>query len=421
MKTLGIGMIGYGGIGRVHAMGYRSLPYHYGFPADTFPIVGVATARRATAEAAAAEIGCAFWTDDYHELLENPDIDVVDVTVPNLMHAEIVEAAAAAGKHVYCEKPLAMNVAEAQRMVAAAARAGIKTQMTFNFRFLPAVMRARQLVEDGFLGRVFSFRGRYYRSGYIDPQKPLTWRLQKEFSGGGALFDIGSHILDLLYYLLGDFSAVQATLETLIKERPIAAGSMQMAAVDVDDLALMHLRTASGVLGLVEVSRFGTGLANDLTFEIFGDKGSLRFCAQDPSWLEIYDARAPEKPLGGTRGFQRVETVNRYEGQKAPDWSMAPDFVRSHAECQYQFLRAVAEDRPPARPWQMACTFRQSWPPPNGPRTRVAGSASTTYWHLHRTGHAHAAPHRTLRVQTYLHSHRSRSRLHPLWSPATRD
>ncbi len=341
-----IGMIGYGSIGRVHALAYRSLPYHYGLPAAAVRIAGVATTRRETAQAAAAEIGCDFWTDDYRELLARPDIDGVDICVPNHMHAEIVTAAAAAGKHIYCEKPLAMNVAEAQQIVAAVQAAGVNAQLTFHFRFFPAILRAQQLVASGFLGRVFSFRGRYYRSSYIDPQKPLSWRQQKAIAGGGALFDIGSHILDLLYALLGEFASVQATMETLIRERPVAAGSTETAAVDVDDLALLHLRTRDGVLGLVEVSRMGTGATNDLSFEIFGELGAIRFSAVDPNWLEVYDVRDADKPIGGMRGFRKVETVSRYEGQKAPDWSMTPDFVRAHAECQYQFLRAVAEGRP---------------------------------------------------------------------------
>ena len=339
-------MIGYGGIGRVHAMGYRSLPYHYGLPASSIQLVGVATTRPETALAAAAEIGCEYWTDDYHQLLARADVDAVDICVPNHMHAEIVQAAAAAGKHIYCEKPLAMDVAEAKAMVAAAQAASVITQMTFNIRFVPAILRAQQLMREGFLGRIFSFRGRYYRSSYIDPQKPLTWRQRKAVAGGGALFDIGSHILDLLYSLLGPYESVQATLDTLIPQRPAAAGAAELAPVDVDDIALLHLRTGDGVLGLVEVSRMGTGLTNDLQFEIFGEHGALRFSAVDPGWLEVYDVRDTDKPVGGMRGFRKVETVQRYPAQKAPDWSMAPDFVRTHAECQYQFIRAVAEGRP---------------------------------------------------------------------------
>lgn len=346
MKRLGIGMIGYGGIGRVHVMAYRTIPLHYGLPADTIRIVGVATTRSETAEQAAREIGCEIWTTDYRELLARDDVDLVDCCVPNHKHEEIVVAAAEAGKHIYCEKPLAMDVTQGRRMVAAAEQAGVKTQMTFNFRFFPAIMRARQLVEGGFLGRAFSFRGRYYRSSYISADKPLSWRLRKEISGGGALFDMGSHVLDLIYYLLGDLGSVQASLDTLIKERPIAAGSTEKGVVDVDDIALMHLRTADSTLGLVEISRMGTGTTNDLEIEIYGDRGALRFSAADPSWLQVYDVRDPGQPLGGMRGFRRLETVQRYQGQRVPDWSMPPGFVRTHAESQYQFLKAIWEDLP---------------------------------------------------------------------------
>jgi predicted dehydrogenase len=348
MKKLNIAMIGYGGIGRVHVMAYRNIPFHYGLPADTINIVGVATTRPETAEKAAGEIGCQVWTADYRELLARDEVDVVDICVPNHKHEEIVIAAAEAGKHIYCEKPLAMNVAEGQRIVAAVEKAGVKSQMTFNFRFFPAITRARQLVEAGFVGRVFSFRGRYYRASYISSEKPLSWRLRQEFAGSGALFDIGSHILDTLYYLLGDFGSVQATLDTLIKERPIAPGATEKGPVDVDDIALMHLRMADDTLGLVEISRMGTGVTNDLQFEIFGDQGAIRFRSEEPSWLEVYDVRDPGQPLGGMRGFRKLETVQRHEGQQSPDWSMPPGFIRSHAECQYQFLKAVSEDTEPA-------------------------------------------------------------------------
>jgi len=348
MKPLNIGMIGYGGIGRVHALAYRAIPFHYGLPADMVNLVGVATSRARTALRAAREIGCDYHTDNYHDLLARDDIDVVDICVPNHKHEEIVTAAAQAGKHIYCEKPLSMTVAEGQRMVAAANAAGIKTQLTFNFRYFPAITRARQLVEDGFLGRVFSFRGRYFRSSYINPNKPLSWRLRKEIAGSGALFDIGSHILDTLYYLLGDFGSVQATLDTLIKERPVAPGATELGPVDVDDIALMNLRMHDGTLGQVEISRMGTGSTNDMQFEIFGDKGAMRFRSDDPSWLEVYDMRDPDQPLGGMRGFRKLETVQRHQGAKSPDWSMPPGFVRAHAECQYRFLKAVAENTDPS-------------------------------------------------------------------------
>jgi predicted dehydrogenase len=348
VKPLNIALIGYGGIGRVHAMAYRDIPFLYGLPSNSINLVGVATSRLETAQKAAAEIGCDTAVADYRDLLGRDDVDAIDCCTPNNSHEAILIAAAQAGKHIYCEKPLSVSVAEGRRIAEAVQRAGVKSQMTFNFRFFPAILRARQLIDAGFLGRIFSFRGRYYRSSYISAVKPYTWRLSKAASGGGALYDLGSHILDLVYYLLGDFDAVQAQLETLIPERPTAPGSGEKALVDVDDLALLHLRMANGVPGSVEVSRMGTGATNDLQIEIMGDQGAIRFHSEDPTWLEVYDARDPDQPLGGMRGFRRVETVQRYEGAKAPDWSMTPNFVRAHAECQYQFLKAIAEDRQPS-------------------------------------------------------------------------
>ncbi len=338
-------MIGYGGIGRVHAMAYRDIPFTYGIPANLINIVGVATSSQQTAKKAADEIGCSVFTSDYRELLQRSDIDLIDCCTPNHLHEDIILAAAKAGKHIYCEKPLAMNVEQAKRMVEAVQNAGVKTQLTFNFRFFPAIYRAKRLIDSGFLGRVFSFRGRYFRSSYIDPTKPLSWRLSKEISGGGALHDLGSHILDLIYYLLGPFESVQGTLETLIKERPVKAGASEKGLVDVDDFALINAKLQDGTIGNIEVSRMGTGVSNECLFEIYGEKGAIRFNAEDPSYLEIYDTRDASSPHGGMRGFKKIETVGRYDGQKAPDVTMPTGFVRTHTECQYQFLKAIWEDR----------------------------------------------------------------------------
>lgn len=346
MKPITVGLIGYGAIGRVHALGYRAIPFHYGLPADSVRIGGVATSNTESAAKAAAEIGCAYATADYRELLARPDIQVVDINVPNYLHEEIVLAAAAAGKHIYCEKPLAVSVAQGKRMVDAAAAAGVLTQMTFNFRFFPALERARQLIDDGFLGRLYSFRGRYLRSSYIDPVKPLSWKLRSETSGAGALYDLGAHIIDLIYSLLGEFGTVQAALETVIRERPLAVGGSERAHVDVDDIALLHLRLRDGTLGVVEASRLATGVTNDLSFELYGEKGSIRFNAADSGFLEVYDVRGESTPIGGRRGITRIESGNRYPGAIMPDWTMAPGFLRSHSECQAAFLRAVAEGRP---------------------------------------------------------------------------
>lgn len=346
MKPLGIAMIGYGGVARVHAMAYRAIPLHYGFPADRIKIAAVADVNPKAAQTAADELGCAIWTTDYSELLVRRDVDIVDICVPNLLHEEIIQAAAAAGKHIYCEKPLAMDVTQGMNIVKGVEEAGVNNQLNFNFRYYPAVTRARQLIESGFLGRIFSYRGCFYRSSYINPEKPLSWRLRKDVAGGGALFDLGSHLLDLVYYLLGGFASVQATVDTLIKERPVVAGSSEKAAVDVDDIVLMQARMLDGTLGSLEISRMGTGATNDLIIEIFGEKGALRFNSAEPGWLEVFDVRDPDQPCGGMSGFRKVQTVGRHEGHKAPDWSMAPGFTTTFVESQYRFLKAVDGGQP---------------------------------------------------------------------------
>jgi predicted dehydrogenase len=359
MKELGVAIIGYGGVARVHGMAYRAIPYHYGMSAGLVKIVGVADSQSKSAETAAKELGCGFWTTDYRELLARADVDVVDICVPNHLHEEIILAAAAAGKHVYCEKPLANSVAQAKRIVEAVEKAGVKNQLNFNFRYYPAITRARQMISEGFLGQIFSYRGCYYRSSYINPDKPLSWRLNKSIAGGGALFDLGSHILDLIYYLMGDFASVQATVDTLIKERPIALGSTEKAPVDVDDIVLMQARMADNTLGSIEISRMGTGATNDMKFEVFGQKGAIRFSTAEPSWLEVFDVRDTEQPTGGMSGFRKIQAVSRFDGHKVPDWSMAPGFTTTFVESQYKFLQAVSDDLQPSPTFKDALHIQQ--------------------------------------------------------------
>ena len=359
MKELGVAIIGYGGVARVHGMAYRAIPFHYGMSAGLVKIVGVADSQSKSAEMAARELGCGFWTTDYHELLARADVDIVDICVPNHLHEEIILAAAVAGKHVYCEKPLANSAAQGKRIVEAVEKAGVKNQLNFNFRYYPAITRAHQMISEGFLGQIFSYRGCYYRSSYINPNKPLSWRLNKSIAGGGALFDLGSHILDLIYYLMGDFASVQATVDTLIKERPIALGSTEKAPVDVDDIVLMQARMADNTLGSIEISRMGTGATNDMKFEVFGQKGAIRFSTAEPSWLEVFDVRDPEQPTGGMSGFRKIQAVSRFDGHKVPDWSMAPGFTTTFVESQYRFLQAVSDDLQPLPTFRDALHIQQ--------------------------------------------------------------
>ena len=224
MHGIGIGLVGYGSIGRIHTLSYRDLPLLYPGALPGLNLAAVCTSRPETARAAAEEGGYASWFTDVNELVRQDKVSVVDCCTPNYQHRQTILAAIAARKHVYCEKPLALNVAEAREIAREAGKAGVFVGLTFNYRFVPALLRAKQLIADGSLGEVYSFRAEYYHTGYQDPRKPLSWRMKEELSGGGALVDMGSHVIDLVLHLLGGMESVRAVTKTYIKQRPVGAG-----------------------------------------------------------------------------------------------------------------------------------------------------------------------------------------------------
>lgn len=342
-----IGLVGYGFIGRIHTLAYKLLPMMYDpFPVD-IKLVGVSTASQASMQKGVEQGGYEFGTTDWRELVERDDIDAIDCCTPNYLHKEVLIAAMRAGKQVCCDKPLAMNLAEAQEIVAVAQEMGVQHQMVFNYRFVPALMRAKQLVEEGLLGRVFSFRAAYLHAGYIDPARPMSWRLDLSKGGGGALFDLGAHVLDLVRFLLGEYDSILARTETFIKERPLPDRPDQRMAVEVDDLALMTVQMANGAVGTVEASRLATGTNDELRLEIHGQGGALRFNLMDPNWLYVFDAREPGAPIGGTRGFKAIETVQRYPPPAVlPGPKFSIGWMRYHVASQYAFITSLVEGRP---------------------------------------------------------------------------
>ena len=349
MTELGVGMVGFGFIGKVHAYSYRNLPLFYDPAPAKVTLVGVCTSKPATAATAAEVGGFEYGTTSFQALLDDDRIDLIDIASPNHLHHEEIVAAFAAGKHVYCDKPLTTTLESAKAIQAAAqAHPHLAHGMTFHMRFIPATMRARQLVEEGFLGRPYHFRAAYYHAGYTDPLRPISWRMTKE-AGGGALSDLGSHLIDLISYILGDYEAVRATAETFVKERPAAKGSTTMLPVEVDDYMAFQARMQSGALGYIEASRFATGTQDGMSFEIFGEKGALRFDMMDPNFLYAYDATVPEADLGGRRGWTQIETVQRYPKPNAlPSPKLPIGWMRFHAHCIYDFLSATIEERPGA-------------------------------------------------------------------------
>jgi predicted dehydrogenase len=343
--TLGVGMVGFGFIGKVHAHAYRSQRLFYDPPPALPRLVGVCTSRPDTARRAAEMGEFEFGTTRFEDLLERDDIHVIDVATPNQLHREQILAALAAGKHVYCDKPLAVTLDEAREIVAAAqARPELSHGMALHCRFVPATMRARELIEAGRIGRVYHFRAAYLHSGYEDPNRPLSWRLSKE-AGGGVLSDLGSHIIDLMAWLLGPYESVEAGAETFIRERPLPGGEGR-GTVEVEDYVGFRTRMWSGAVGFVEASRFATGSQDQLEFALFGELGALRFDLMDPNWLAFYDAHDASGDLGGERGFKKLECVQRYPKPNAlPSPKLGVGWIRYHTHAVYDFLAAIAEGR----------------------------------------------------------------------------
>ncbi|MFH1742342.1 MAG: Gfo/Idh/MocA family oxidoreductase, partial [bacterium] len=284
----GVGIVGFGFMGKTHTYGYRTIPFFYDEPPIRFALKGVCVRRAETIDGALAVGGFEFGSTDYRELLDRSDVHIIHVCTPNSLHREQVVEAIRAGKHVYCDKPLGASYEDCVSMVDALKEhgKGLVTQVALQNRFYPCTMRAKQLVEEGFLGRVLSFRACYLHASSINPKKPLGWKLDKAKGGGGVLYDLGSHVLDMVAWLIGPFTQVSAATKIAFPERPHPETG-EMVKVYADDQALLSLRTRDGALGSVEASKLATGVSDELRVEIHGEKGALRFNLMDPNWLEV--------------------------------------------------------------------------------------------------------------------------------------
>ncbi|MEO7752407.1 MAG: Gfo/Idh/MocA family oxidoreductase [Terracoccus sp.] len=318
--TLGVGMIGYSFMGRAHSQAWRNVASYFDAPAVP-RLTAIAGRNEAAAQDTADRFGWASVETDWRRLLERDDIDVIDICTPGDTHAEIAVAALEAGKHVLCEKPLANSVDEAERMTRSAEDAalrGIRSMVGFTYRRVPAIAYARQLVEEGLLGRILHVRGAYLQDWLVDPASPLTWRLQKERAGSGALGDIGAHVIDLAQFVTGEtLTGVSALTETFVRERPLpgsttgnsggiggassASGATAVGEVTVDDAAVLVSRMSGGGLATFEATRFATGRKNAIRLEVNGTRGSISFDFEDMNVLNVHDASVDARDAGFTR------------------------------------------------------------------------------------------------------------------------
>ncbi|RDV10317.1 gfo/Idh/MocA family oxidoreductase [Arthrobacter sp. RT-1] len=299
-RSLGVAAIGYAFMGKAHSNAWRNVASFFDVPAfEQKVLVGRDAGQVAQA---AATYGWAESATDWRSVITRDDIHIVDICTPGWMHAEIAVAALEAGKHVLVEKPLANTLAEAELMTAAAAKArarGVQSMIGFNYRRVPALALARELISEGRVGTVRHVRAAYLQDWLADDQAPMTWRLRKETAGSGALGDIASHAIDQVLYLLGDqVTEVSGRLHTFVDRRP---GTNGPEDVTVDDAAWATLSLASGAIASVEASRVATGRKNSLQIEVYGDKGSILFDLENLNELGFLDATAPAREQGVRR------------------------------------------------------------------------------------------------------------------------
>lgn len=357
-KIYNIAMIGGGFMGKAHAAAYAAMPMFF-WPAPGIPVRKVLVDLNAEqAEQGRQRFGFEEASTDWRSVIERPDIDVVDIVTPNDSHAEIAIAAAKAGKHVICEKPLARTVDEAKAMLDAVQAAKVIHMVAFNYRRTPAVALARKYIAEGRIGKILNFRGTYLQDWSADPNSPLSWRFSKKIAGSGTLGDIGTHVVDMARYLVGEIQAVNAMTKTYIPTRPLQAGGVDKlgaaekstdgprGVVDVDDEVLTMLRFESGAIGSIEATRNAYGRNNFLTFEVHGEKGSIVFNYERRDELQVMFAEDP----ADARGFRTVYTgpAHPYGEGLWPIPGLGIGYTETKIVEAYDLFKAIASGEQPS-------------------------------------------------------------------------
>lgn len=312
MKKLNIGIIGTKFMGRAHSNAWKKAPLFFDMQSQPY-LYAACGKDLPSLQKFADRWGWQEIETDWRTLVTNPEIDIIDIAVPQAMHCEIAVAAANNGKHIFCEKPMAMNSAEAAQMLKVCEEKNVKHYLNHNYRRLPAVGLAKRLIEQNYVGRIFHWRCSYQQDWIVSPDFPLTWQLRKETAQAGPQWDLNSHAVDLSHYLVGKINTVSALTTGFIKERPIAnettsgnlsaeAASDKKGPVTVEDAALMMVEFDNGAIGSFEATRFAPGRKNKLSFEIYGSNGSIVFDLERMNELQCYSLSDPE----GSRGFKTI-------------------------------------------------------------------------------------------------------------------
>ncbi len=353
MKKLNVGLIGAGFMGKAHSLAYMAMPMFF-WPAPAIPVrKTIVDVSDSIAAEAAQRFGFEKSTSDWRSVVEDPEIDIIDIATPNHMHAEIAIAAAAAGKHIISEKPLARSGDEAKTMYDAVKNAGIVHMVAFNYRRTPAVALAKKYIDEGAIGDILNFRGTYLQDWSADPDGPLSWRFQKSIAGSGSLGDIGTHVVDMARFLCGEITQVNTQLKTWIKTRPLQAGGVDKLGastkdstaprgeVDVDDEVLSLLEFQNGAIGSLEATRNAHGRNNFLTFEIHGTIGSIYFNYERRDELQVAFA----SDQADRKGFRTIYTgpAHPYGEGLWPIPALGIGYGETKIIETYDFVKAIME------------------------------------------------------------------------------
>ncbi len=338
-----IGMVGYKFMGRAHSHAYHTAPHFFDLK-DDIELAAVCGRDEQAVATFAKKHGWQSYETEWHDLVARDDIDAIDIGTPNSSHYEISMAAAESGKHILLEKPMAMSLDEARRMLSAAERAGIKHQIGFNYRRVPAIALAKALIANGDIGDIVHWRAVYNQDWLVDPGVPLLWRLDKRIAGTGAIGDLASHIVDLAHHLVGPISAVSGMTKTFVEQRPLYEGSLEFGRVTVDDCFAFLARFTNGATGTFEGTRLAAGRLNYNAFEVNGTKGSLAFNLERMNELELFLIDDPVDKRGW-RTINVTDSAHPYVEAWWPPGHIL-GWEESHIHQVADFLMAIEKDIP---------------------------------------------------------------------------
>ena len=353
-NRLGIGMIGYLFMGKAHTNAFKKLPYIF-YPPPAIPLLrGICGRNQEMVEQAAKRFGYKYATTRWRDLIDDPEIQILDNNGPNNIHAEPCIAALEAGKHTLVEKPLALNLKEAKQMYRAAQKAqekGIKNMVCFSNRFAPAILLAKGLIEEGKLGKIYHFRAHFLQDWLVDPDFPLAWRLRRKVAGSGVHGDLNAHSIDMARFLVGEITRVCGWTRTFIKERPIpisttglsGKGGKEKGEVDVDDASLLWLEFENGAMGSLEASRFSTGSKSVWRIEVHGTEGAVLFNLTRSNELQFYSREDPAY----AQGFRTIIATEEEHPFIKYWWPPGHMLGWEHHHCNaiFHFVECVARDK----------------------------------------------------------------------------